>query len=80
MASPGNQHCANCIGTLSFPITVLEDVLVDWHLKLTEHGIAGLKMTLEKHRLWANYCAWTDGVYRATLQEWLTMHNTLLRS
>jgi len=20
MASPGNQHCANCIGTLSFPI------------------------------------------------------------
>ena len=21
MASPGNQHCANCIGTLSFPVT-----------------------------------------------------------
>jgi len=20
MASPGSQHCANCIGTLSFPI------------------------------------------------------------
>ena len=20
MAGPGNQHCANCIGTLSFPI------------------------------------------------------------
>ena len=20
MASPGNQHCANCIGTLSFPV------------------------------------------------------------
>ena len=20
MASPGNQHCANCIGTLSFPM------------------------------------------------------------
>jgi len=20
MASPGNQHCANCIGTLSIPI------------------------------------------------------------
>ena len=20
MASPGNQHCASCIGTLSFPI------------------------------------------------------------
>ena len=22
MASPGNQHCANCIGTLSFPILI----------------------------------------------------------
>jgi len=22
MASPGNQHCANCIGTLSFPIAL----------------------------------------------------------
>ena len=21
MASPGNRYCANCIGTLSFPIT-----------------------------------------------------------
>jgi len=20
MASPGNQHCANCVGTLSFPV------------------------------------------------------------
>ena len=20
MASPGNQHCVNCIGTLSFPV------------------------------------------------------------
>jgi len=23
MASPGNQHCANCIGTLSFPTVLL---------------------------------------------------------
>ena len=23
MASPGNQHCASCIGTLSFPIAAL---------------------------------------------------------
>ena len=22
MASPGNQHCASCIGTLSFPIAM----------------------------------------------------------
>jgi len=25
MANPGNQHCASCIGTLSFPITRLDD-------------------------------------------------------
>jgi len=25
MASPGNQHCANCIGTLSFPISSHND-------------------------------------------------------
>ena len=24
-ASPGNQHCANCIGTLSFPIGLHTD-------------------------------------------------------
>jgi len=33
MASPGNQHCANYIGTLSFPIAVVitsaDDVF--WH-------------------------------------------------
>jgi len=22
MASPGNRHCVNCIGTLSFPVAV----------------------------------------------------------
>ena len=25
MTSPGNQHCANCIGTLPFPISVCRD-------------------------------------------------------
>ena len=33
MASPGNQHCANCIGTLSFPteleFTCCEHALID---------------------------------------------------
>ena len=24
MASPGNRHCASCIGTLSFPIFVCQ--------------------------------------------------------
>jgi len=23
VASPGNQHCANCIGTLSFPMMMM---------------------------------------------------------
>ena len=29
MVSPGNRHCANCIGALSFPITVhnINDVI-----------------------------------------------------
>ena len=27
MASPGNRHCANCIGTLSFPIRLLTYLL-----------------------------------------------------
>ena len=31
MASPGNQHCANCIGTLSFPIA-LSFLSVSGHL------------------------------------------------
>ena len=28
MASSGNQHCANCIGTLSFPICAVTVVLL----------------------------------------------------
>jgi len=27
MASPGNQHCASCIGTLSFPIAYTPTLL-----------------------------------------------------
>jgi len=36
MASPGNQHCANCIGTLSFPIYLLfvyGSVYVMWNYR-----------------------------------------------
>jgi len=29
MAGPGNRHCANCIGTLSFPIRTVRDAKVD---------------------------------------------------
>jgi len=25
MASPGNRHCANSVGTLSFPIKILQE-------------------------------------------------------
>ena len=28
MASPGNQHCASCIGTLSFPMALRPTVFV----------------------------------------------------
>ena len=28
MACPGNQHSANCIGTLSFPIDLLDYVVI----------------------------------------------------
>jgi len=51
MASPGNRHCANCIGTLSFPIArgrvfftsfLLHFSAVDWavsaHVDIS-HGI-----------------------------------------
>jgi len=27
MASPGNRHCANCIGALSFPIGLIEHTI-----------------------------------------------------
>jgi len=28
MASPGNRHCANCIGTLSFPMSRLASAVL----------------------------------------------------
>ena len=33
MASPGNQHCANCVGTLSFPILTHRDAPLNLLLK-----------------------------------------------
>jgi len=30
MASPGNQHCASCIGTPSFTVTEPEDIISGW--------------------------------------------------
>jgi len=36
MASPGNQHCANCIGTLSF--SVCDHVCVVFVLKSQYQG------------------------------------------
>jgi len=37
MASPGNRHCANCIGALSFPISVREWWSVDTMLRARAH-------------------------------------------
>ena len=31
MAIPGNQHCANCIGTLSFPIATVDSCRYEIH-------------------------------------------------
>ena len=38
MASPGNQHCANCIGTLSFPPNDAAIAGI-WVLLLTRHSV-----------------------------------------
>ena len=39
MASPGNQHCANCIGTLSIPIIAVRLCVAftpsSYHLSIT---------------------------------------------
>ena len=40
LASPGNQHCANCIGTLSFAICALQDVDLGELAKTTD-GFSG---------------------------------------
>jgi len=34
MASPGNHHCANCIGTLSFPIGTINAISQDYDMYL----------------------------------------------
>ena len=35
MASPGNRHCANCIGTLSFAISTAQcAMLQQWRITL----------------------------------------------
>ena len=41
MASPGNQHCASCIGTLSFPVGTADVLMTGivrnhlWHLPIS---------------------------------------------
>ena len=46
MASPVNQHCANCIGTLSFPMTLLPALSADrdggfWGISVREMNVRG---------------------------------------
>ena len=39
MASPGNRHCANCIGALSFPMVTTErEYEVKSHLSFAVNG------------------------------------------
>ena len=38
MASPGNQHCANCIGTLSFSIALPQILLRAAGVGYLPHG------------------------------------------
>ena len=48
MASPGNHHCANCIGTLSFPIRAREHQISE--LNLSELiNLSELKAVLASH-------------------------------
>ena len=35
MASPVNQHCANCIGTLSFPVQLSAAAARSWFVKVS---------------------------------------------
>jgi len=39
MTRPGNQHCANCIGTLSFPIASIDsgDAVNEGRIGLSAH-------------------------------------------
>ena len=46
MASPGNRHCANCIGTLSFPIPIPRLSHRPYMLKLTHQPRVGLRLSL----------------------------------
>jgi len=51
MASPVNQHCANCIGTLSFPMTLLPALSADrdggfWGISVREMNVRGHAVTV----------------------------------
>jgi len=46
MDSPGNRHCANCIGTLSFPIPIPRLFHRPYMLKLTHQPRVGLRLGL----------------------------------
>jgi len=45
MASPGNRHCANCIGALSFPTAVREVATPLRKLACHNHGITQCYLT-----------------------------------
>jgi len=44
MASPGNQHCANCVGTLSFPNDFYASAIPTMRRDRRRHDVFGLSV------------------------------------
>ena len=65
MASPGNQHCANCIGTLPFPIRVLKC----WRLLTTARNLVyHMETTATEVVLGRGSCYCREGAMRPGLE------------
>jgi len=51
MVSPGNQYCANCIGTLSLAIALRESVSnIAYLVADSGHGAADVRNAKHRHR------------------------------
>ena len=73
MASPGNQHCANCIGTLSFPTSILRlscrnaNSITNTHFAQCKRSIA---VRNKPHRYVNSPAIWDHTALPATRQRW----------
>ena len=59
MASPGNQHCANCIGTLSFSI---HSRYLEHTYDTDTHTHTHARTHTHTHTHGADYSVWTTEV------------------